>query len=72
MKGLINKIKIPYYKTDKELPYHKGIEPVCCTEERKEKNIYGKFKIYPSKRKKSKIYSLEMSCNHGKFYSYKI
>ena len=32
IKGIINKIKIPYYKTDQEPPYHKGIEPVHCTE----------------------------------------
>ena len=32
MRGIINKIKIPYNKTDQKLPYHKGMEPVCCTE----------------------------------------
>ena len=31
--GIINKIKIPYNKTDQEPPCHNGIEPVCCTEE---------------------------------------
>ena len=30
---MINKIKIPYNKTDQEPPYPKGIRPVCCTEE---------------------------------------
>ena len=30
---MINIIKIPYNKTDEEPAYHKGIEPVCCTEE---------------------------------------
>ena len=29
----MNKIKLPYNKTDQEPPYHKRIDPVCCTEE---------------------------------------
>ena len=33
MKGMINKIKIPYDKTDQEPPYHNGVESVRCTEE---------------------------------------
>ena len=29
----MNTIKIPYNKTNQKSPYHKGIEPVCCTAE---------------------------------------